>query len=84
MAAASTVKDLEEVRVRYLGRKSELTRHSASIGDLPPEERGKVGEAANAARQALEALIGGRDEGARGRRARRPSGRGPDRRDAAR
>ncbi len=60
VAAASTVKDLEEIRVRYLGRKSELTTALRSIGDLPPEERGKVGESANAARQALETLIGGR------------------------
>jgi phenylalanyl-tRNA synthetase alpha chain len=60
VAAASSVKDLEEIRVRYLGRKSELTTALRSIGDLPPEERGKVGQSANAARQALEALIGGR------------------------
>ena len=60
VAAASSVKDLEEIRVRYLGRKSELTTALRSIGDLPAEERGKVGQSANAARQALEALIGGR------------------------
>jgi phenylalanyl-tRNA synthetase alpha chain len=60
VAAASSVKDLEEIRVRYLGRKSELTTALRSIGDLPPEERGQVGQSANAARQALEALIGGR------------------------
>ena len=60
VAAASSVKDLEEIRVRYLGRKSELTTALRSIGDLPPEERGKVGQSANAARQALEGLIGGR------------------------
>jgi phenylalanyl-tRNA synthetase alpha chain len=60
VAAASSVKELEDVRVRYLGRKSELTSALRSIGELPPEERGKVGQAANAAREALEALIGGR------------------------
>ena len=60
VAAASSVKDLEDVRVRYLGRKSELTSALRSIGDLPAEERGKVGQAANAVRQALEELIGGR------------------------
>ena len=46
--------------MRYLGRKSELTTTLRSIGDLPPEERGQVGQAANAVRQALEELIGGR------------------------
>ncbi len=60
VAAASSVKDLEDVRVRYLGRKSELTSALRSIGDLPAEERGKVGQAANAVREALEDLIGGR------------------------
>ncbi len=59
-AAAKSVKDLEDVRVRYLGRKSELTTALRSIGDLPPEERGKVGQSANAVRQALEELIGDR------------------------
>ena len=60
VAAASSVKDLEDARVKYLGRKSELTTALRSIGDLPPEERGKVGQAANAVRQALENLIGTR------------------------
>ena len=60
VAAASSVQELEDARVRYLGRKSELTSALRSIGDLPPEERGKVGQAANAVRQALEELIGGR------------------------
>jgi phenylalanyl-tRNA synthetase alpha chain len=60
VAAASSVKELEEARVRYLGRKSELTSALRSIGDLPPDERGKVGQSANAVRQALEELIGSR------------------------
>jgi phenylalanyl-tRNA synthetase alpha chain len=48
---------LEELRVRYLGRKAELTAILRGIADLPAEERGKVGAAANAARQELEALL---------------------------
>ena len=59
-AGATTHEELEELRVRYLGRKSELTTTLRSIGELPPEERGKVGQAGNAVRQALEALIGNR------------------------
>ena len=46
--------------MRYLGRKSELTTALRSIGELPPEERGKVGQTGNAVRQALEELIGSR------------------------
>ena len=60
VAAASSVKELEDARVRYLGRKSELTAALRSIGDLPADERGKVGQAANAVREALEELIGSR------------------------
>jgi phenylalanyl-tRNA synthetase alpha chain len=48
---------LEELRVRYLGRKSELTTTLRSIGELPPEQRGPVGKAANQVRQALEGLL---------------------------
>jgi phenylalanyl-tRNA synthetase alpha chain len=54
--AASTA-ELEELRVRYLGRKSELTSTLRSIGELPPEERGPVGKAANEVRVALEQLL---------------------------
>jgi len=57
IAGASSVEALEELRVRYLGRKAELTQILRGIGELAPEERGPVGQAANAARQALEALL---------------------------
>jgi phenylalanyl-tRNA synthetase alpha chain len=59
-AEASTRDELEELRVRYLGRKSELTNTLRSIGELPADERGEVGQAGNAVRQALESLIGSR------------------------
>jgi phenylalanyl-tRNA synthetase alpha chain len=52
----STV-ELEELRVRYLGRKAELTGLLRSIGSLPPDQRGPVGKEANAVRQALEVLL---------------------------
>src|ERR1700744_4783569 len=48
---------LEELRVRYLGRKAELTQILRGIAQLPAEERGPVGGAANKARKELEALI---------------------------
>jgi phenylalanyl-tRNA synthetase alpha chain len=57
IAGASSVEGLEELRVRHLGRKAELTQILRGIGELAPEERGPVGQAANAARQALEALL---------------------------
>jgi phenylalanyl-tRNA synthetase alpha chain len=57
IGAAGSVAELEELRVRYLGRKSELTQALRSIGELPPEQRGPVGKQANEVRRALEGLI---------------------------
>lgn len=55
--AAGSAAELEELRVRLLGRRSELTATLRSIGELPPEERGPVGKQANEVRKALEALL---------------------------
>ena len=57
IAAATTTPALEEVRVRYLGRKAELPNLLRSVADLAPEQRAATGKAANQARQALEADI---------------------------
>jgi phenylalanyl-tRNA synthetase alpha chain len=57
IAAAGSAAELEELRVRYLGRKSELTATLRSIGELPPEQRGPVGKQANKVRRTLEALL---------------------------
>src|SRR3954454_13515066 len=57
IATADSTSALEELRVRYLGRKAELPNLLRGVAQLPAEERGSVGRAANQARQALEALI---------------------------
>ncbi len=57
IGAAGSAAELEELRVRYLGRKSELTQALRSIGELPPAERGPVGKQANEVRRALEGLL---------------------------
>jgi phenylalanyl-tRNA synthetase alpha chain len=57
IAAARDAATLEQLRVRYLGRKAELTGILRGIGDLPPEQRGQVGSSANAARAELEQLL---------------------------
>jgi phenylalanyl-tRNA synthetase alpha chain len=62
IAAASTTDALEDVRVEFLGRKAELPNLLRGVAELAPEERGKVGKAANQARQALEALVAQRRE----------------------
>src|SRR3954469_8577497 len=57
IALADSTAALEELRVRYLGRKAELPNLLRGVAELPPDQRGTVGRAANQARQALEALI---------------------------
>ena len=55
-SAAGTA-ELEELRVRYLGRKAELTTILRGIAELPASERGAVGAAGNRVRKGLEAAI---------------------------
>jgi phenylalanyl-tRNA synthetase alpha chain len=57
IANAATGGAVEELRVRYLGRKAELPRMLRSVATLEPEQRGAVGKAANEARRALERSI---------------------------
>jgi phenylalanyl-tRNA synthetase alpha chain len=57
IGAAGSASELEELRVRYLGRKSQLTQALRSIGELPPEQRGPVGKEANEVRRTLEGLV---------------------------
>jgi len=53
--SASTAAELESARVRFLGRKSELTHLLRGLKDLAPDERARVGARANEARLRLEA-----------------------------
>ncbi len=55
--AATTLKDLDDCRVDYLGKKGQLTEQLKSLGQLPPEERPEAGQKINQAKQALQALI---------------------------
>jgi phenylalanyl-tRNA synthetase alpha chain len=57
IATAASSEAVEELRVRYLGRKAELPRMLRGVASLEPEQRGAVGKAANEARRALEQLI---------------------------
>ena len=65
LAAIATADDLaalEDARVLHTGRRSVLAGTLASIGSLPPDQRGLVGKAANTARQAVEAALIARQE----------------------
>jgi phenylalanyl-tRNA synthetase alpha chain len=54
---ARTSGALEELRIRFLGRKAELPQLLRGVAELPAEERGAVGRAANEARRTLEGLM---------------------------
>jgi phenylalanyl-tRNA synthetase alpha chain len=58
--SARTAAELEEVRVRFLGRQGELTQLLRSLGTLPAAERPLVGAAANEAKRELEHVLEGR------------------------
>jgi phenylalanyl-tRNA synthetase alpha chain len=57
IATAASSEAVEELRVRYLGRKAELPQMLRGVAALEPQQRGAVGRAANEARRALEELI---------------------------
>jgi phenylalanyl-tRNA synthetase alpha chain len=67
IAAAGSSEALEQLRLRYLGRKAELPQMLRGVADLEPAQRGQVGKAANEARHALEALLAARAEELGGR-----------------
>ena len=56
-AAAPDRAALEELRVKYLGKKGELTNLLKMMGKLSPEERPVVGQLANEVREALAAAL---------------------------
>lgn len=55
--AASDEKSIEELRVKYLGKKGELTALLKQMGSLSPEERPVMGQLVNKAKQEVEELI---------------------------
>jgi phenylalanyl-tRNA synthetase alpha chain len=57
IASAASGEQLEQLRVRHLGRRAELPQLLRGVAQLPPQERASVGKAANEARHALEELL---------------------------
>ena len=62
VAGARSTSDLEQVRVRVLGRAGQLTTVLRTLGSIPATERPKVGEQANRAKAKVEAAIAARLE----------------------
>lgn len=57
IAGASDEQGLQDVRVRFLGRKGELTALMKGLGSLSPEERPLVGQVVNSVKDQLEAAL---------------------------
>ena len=56
-----TPKDLEEFRIRVMGKKGSLTEVLRGMGSLPAEERPKVGQLVNQLRSELETVLAQRE-----------------------
>ncbi|MCK8825054.1 phenylalanine--tRNA ligase subunit alpha [Fuchsiella alkaliacetigena] len=59
---ATDLDGLEELRVKYLGKKGQVTEILQGIGDLEPEQRPVVGKLGNQIKSRLEALIEDKEE----------------------
>ncbi|MBQ5743347.1 MAG: phenylalanine--tRNA ligase subunit alpha [Clostridia bacterium] len=57
LALAATSEELEAIRVRFAGKKGELTALLSQMGKLTPEERPVIGQIANEVRTFIDAEI---------------------------
>lgn len=57
IASASDQRDLDSLRVRYLGKKGAVTALLKELGRLPPDQRPAMGQAVNAAKETLAQQI---------------------------
>src|SRR6056297_3653043 len=57
---AGDERTLDDVRVRYLGKKGEVTALLKSLGQLPADERPAAGARINAAKEEVQDAIGAR------------------------
>ena len=57
LAEARTQAETNDIRIRYLGKKGEITSVLKQMGKLSPEERKELGKAANIAKSKVENMI---------------------------
>jgi phenylalanyl-tRNA synthetase alpha chain len=62
IGAATDLSALDEVRVRFLGKKGRLTEQLKSLGGLPPGERPRFGKLINDAKEVITASLAVRHE----------------------
>lgn len=60
LARAGNLEELNEIRVRYLGKKGELTQVLRGMGSLSPEIRPRIGQVANGVRAGIEEALSAR------------------------
>lgn len=58
---AKTVKELEEIKMQFLGRSGELTKSLKSLPKLPAEDKPKIGRVANEVKNIIEDAISQRE-----------------------
>jgi phenylalanyl-tRNA synthetase alpha chain len=54
LAAAETLEELNGIRIRFLGKKGEVTQVLRGMGSLSAEERPRIGQVANEVRASIE------------------------------
>ncbi len=57
LSAATSLPALEEIRVKYLGRKGLVSELTGSIAGLPVEQRGQFGQQVNALKNKLQGFL---------------------------
>ncbi len=57
IAASAGLAALEEVRVRWLGKKGTLTEQLKSLGAMPAEQRREAGQRINEAKEQVQSAI---------------------------
>lgn len=62
ISTASNLDELQALKVRFLGKKGELTQLLKNVGQLPAEEKPKIGQIVNQIKQQLNTLFDNRSE----------------------
>lgn len=60
ITGAKSVESIEELRIRYLGRKGALTQILRSVGNLQPAERAAIGKLSNQYKSEIESALDAR------------------------
>ena len=59
---SASMKDIEEVRVKMLGKKGRITEILKNMGKLPPEEKKVIGKEANMIKKQIEQMVNEKSE----------------------